>query len=549
MKKGKIVNKSRKSPLKVGLSVLIAAQVSGFSQLALGETPTVMVPAGQTPSFFGGSGTYNFDQFNVAEIMKTINASEQYRAVGQQNLAKIETFLKLISEQMKEIQDKNFSADVPYNPATKSGKNNLAGMAISGASIPASDYLLARQQYVSAMLNLQSTIAVIKGTVDAVQTTPSEINVTLASKTMATSFPGPLKEIVIAQALGPLEANLAEIQKAANSLTIRVISFDGRVMQAEGASLKPADLGMPYTEIARMQAEITANKGFKGEEERQLAQYPIAIRGKINSIMDTADKDGYLLTDKKFESDAITGLEEIFLTRSYLRLVFGTPIGGLLVNTEGTESFYGHFISNSSKLKWRSEIGFNLNDAESQMRDMRAALSVASSRSLDFSKIKEEIGQPLWLTFSSVASAITLFAGKKDMEKYKAAVLMLLLADYEEEAIVTKAGGIRLMKERFQARYASTPELKAHFGPIVKNVAEQVGQSVAGKSSGTYGTTDHITGNAYDLVGAVVGVLRVVQIRMETVRKNEQFIEDYRKDFSTTLEEKERAGGILDMFK
>jgi hypothetical protein len=543
----------KKTVLKV-IPYLLATQMAVPSQIVHADpiAPGVGIIAGAAKGdTLITSGDTTIQKIDTSAILEKVLG--QTGAIGQQNLEVVTSYVNSLQTRIEALIENHFSADMAYNSTLPDSPTNLFALSIASGRIGVQSYLIAKQEFLNDKQEIQLLIDSVKGITGAVQGSTDKVEADLGIKGLAASMPQPLKNILIELAVTPAEKNLEILQKRAEAMKFTVDVY-GQVKSVDGLSLDSKDVKISQQERDTIQADIDFRaSGFKNEQKVKLINYNVAIRQKINSIMATALKEGYRLSDPKFWNEVADSLDEIMFTRSYLRVTYGYPMGGLLIK-HSTSNFYKEWLTTPSTITWESTVVFSYNDKESVLRDMRAGLSTASARAIDYETWKKS-ESVMWQAVSGISSVASFMKGTKDQERFKAAILGLIIADFEEETMVTRPGGLKLLKDRFELRYTSSDEKIAKYEPMLTRIegsVDHVSGTVAVNSDEASGfedsNSDVMSEDAQGMLPMVIGILNSKQIDSEIARKNRQFLASLAADESTRVDQVNRKKTIRGSF-
>lgn len=533
--------KKNKKVLKVIPYLLVSQMAIPPQFLHADPTAGVGIVAGAGRGAMVTNGNTDLKVIDSSAILQKI--VDQTAAVGQQNIDLVFAYTEELNRKINEFNKKHLLAS--------GTESNLFDLAISGKRISVQSYMVAKQAYLTDKQEIQLHIDTIKGSTAAVQGTKDTVEADLGFKGLAASMPQPLKDILIALAVTPAEQYLADRDKVVNELKFTVDNY-GSIQDVIGLALEPKDVKLAPKEREKIQAEIdSATSGYQQAEKVKLKQYALATRVKVDEVMNTAQQEGYRLSDPKFKEDVFTTLDDIMFTRSYLRMRYGLALGGLVIKHQ-TADFYKEWFTTPATIQWESEVIYSYNDKESRLRDMRAALDTASARAIDYTSWKQS-DSVMWQAVSGVSSVMSFLKGTKDQERFKAAILALIIADFEEETMVTQSGGLKLLKDRFALRYISTEEKKAKYEPMYNRIDASVDQKSGiartdESDDGFSGDSDMMSEDAQGMLGLVVGILNNKEIQMEIVREKRKYLASLATNESTTVDQSKRKKAIGNMF-
>jgi len=239
---------------------------------------------------------------------------------------------------------------------------------------------------------------------------------------------------------------------------------------------------LPKEEIQRLRDKITKARTWTRSEEKAVDSYTSNIRLLTSAFIDTYGREQRYRSlseaDKAKRGEDAKFLVEAFFTRSWIRTIYGMPIGAIGLDYSRSP-FHIEVITKSTKslALFHEEVMWKERQFILQEQNYRDALRRVKVRSqdVDFSNIMDgDLG-----FVATAENILTWLGGQRNLAKSLEMVLFLLAADTYEERLIQRAGGLDKMKGRFRARYASTPADKEFYTKIA-NEYDPRGNAVQG---------------------------------------------------------------------
>ncbi len=270
-----------------------------------------------------------------------------------------------------------------------------------------------------------------------------------------------LRELMLSMDFTPLKSHYSEqlqrFERELSWLKFRIRLPNRAVYEQVGIDLAELKSLKLYTseQLAEMKHNIALLKTIPTRDRniinqsinqytRQMLEAFIDAFGTSEKYRTPSDLEGLKETAKH--------LEEVFWARSYLRSVYGIPIGSVPVQYN-KRIFNLDYLLSSVKVGPVPVYGTTaLTVALNLAREAEATLQGKPSGAVDM------IG-----TATMTRNFIVFLTGSRHAETTKKIMIGLVKRDLEEELELTKPGGMRRIRNRYRADYYGTPENKKYF--------------------------------------------------------------------------------------
>ncbi|HLE11049.1 MAG: hypothetical protein A2504_01875 [Bdellovibrionales bacterium RIFOXYD12_FULL_39_22] len=367
-------------------------------------------------------------------------------------------FLDLLSERQKEDRDYILDAveklDAAFADLIESDLmvvQDLANRSSAGGEII--DY----KEFFSATKNLKSAELRIQNKIKTLTALPSIVGSAPAAQLEGSvvSIPN-YGNMDFSPLIEHYTTQLNEQMAAARALRILVSLPNGQTKYVEKLEVK-TDQPLTAAQLNEMRNEAAMLRIIEDVDARSIDTYNQFTKASIYEFIRTFGISQKRRLDLNSEGMAKTlqALEEAFWTRSYLRSVYGVQLGTFAIEYNKQQLNWDFFASSNS-LQFVSEFVRDTNELIAFQDKIYTALITQESRS------KKLIGEEISL-LAGINSFKTMLAGDRSLAKANSLILKLMLADLEEELIVSKGGGLKEMREHYRKRYYKSEDEKSYF--------------------------------------------------------------------------------------
>ena len=398
----------------------------------------------------GGPGAYNFFQYDKTEIQKQF-----YTQVFQQRKVDYDYFLSTV----KAIE-KSFNELLRENVYDKEA--GLQGMSIRSVQnvkyISSEEFLTAINRYQQARLALDAQIATLTAIADGM--VPSAEEIAADESGIKKNVPNygkqnfePIKKFY-ADRLNLIETFLSNLPY---NITlpgniphiIKSGSGKGLVLEAEIMRMTPQ-------QVLALKKEILGLRIWGEDAQTNIDDYTRFLQNRVyefNKTYGNTERFRVLgeVERKKREEEAKLIMVS-FWSRSYLRAVYGMPLGAIGATYDKKWLHFDAFKTSTEALLNLMEQP--VTDANSMVRieqNYRNLLRRADVRS-------EKILDGNLGFIAAGENLLTFLGGKRNEAQSAQMMLRLLAADLYEERLLLELGDLQQMKERYRQRYYATEE-------------------------------------------------------------------------------------------
>ena len=291
---------------------------------------------------------------------------------------------------------------------------------------------------------------------------------------------------------GPIKAfyetRLDEITRLVANLPHGLILATGsEYLIAEGSGkglrLDVPGLKLPAAKILELRKKIRDLRSWGPQAEDAINAYTLYTKRLVQKFIKT-----YGTTERwrslgeggrKERVEDTKRVAEAFWTRSYLRAVYGMPIGAIGIDYV-TRPFHIDVITTTTAAlgAFRQEPVWEQDEMMEVAKSYRLALVRANQRAAKI--LDGELG-----LIAAGENLITFLGGQRNLAQGLQMMLQLLAADLYEERLVQDADGIAKMAARYRSRYGLNDEDLAFYSKLRKAYDPQSEEEKQGASIGT----------------------------------------------------------------
>lgn len=467
-----------RKPFRVAVAALLVALVT---------VSAVAQPPGLQPltGVFGTqAGDYKFFQYDRGALQK-----QYLDEAFKRSAADKEYFLSAVNS--IESSFRSLMTDTVY---AEKGLKWMSDQSVgAGKFFPAVDFLAAVNRFQMARFALENRIESLKSIADSL---PSRLAIdaegaglkdipnygNIKFDPIVDFYKGRMKELVTAV------SNLQQGVIVANGTEhiIRANSGKALVLEVKGLLLSPE-------KIAELRKQVVRARRWGVKAYDTINDYTVYCKKLVQNFIKTYGTteryrsiSGAEATERENDAKRIV---QAFWTRSYLRAVYGMPIGAIGINYD-KNWFQLDVVLNRTLQSFYEEPVWDETELVRVAQNYRNALKIVDDRS---QRILD--GNLSWV--ASGRNLITWLAGHRNLAKAQHMILNVLAADMYEERLIMQADGLAQMKQRYRARYASTQEDRDYYRNLQKAYDPQGGAD-AGAAIGI--VTDSINGKFQDVL-------------------------------------------------
>ncbi len=416
------------------------------STLAHAQNPAVAVmrPSAGTGSILGAPGDYQVQTYD-RNVLENITGKVM---IDRQNEDKqfIVDAVRRIEVQLQSLVDE---------VNKKGGIVSLANKSISGgvAGIQLIDYLAVTQELNAKIASVDTQINGIFSLPGALK---SQENMTIKGE-VSTVIPAPLK-VELTKIQEFFNKQKSNILAQAAGLKFLIILPNKVPQEVTGYSFRPEKQLYTAEQLDQMRQDAMRDAMIPTSVEQRLDELNLTTLGDLRQLRKIfgSNQTYRFQLNKEGREVNLERLADIFLARNYLRAVYGTQLGVIAINWEamianldlifrGNESilstFYGEFVRSEDELM-------------EQQNNIKNTYVAAQMRN------QEVFGTGVDL-LDRVMSAYTFVVGQVQLAAINAFILDLMLKDVEFEFMLTKPGGLKLVREEYRKLYYKNKDMEA----------------------------------------------------------------------------------------
>lgn len=430
------------------------------------------------------AGDYKFFQYDRGALQKQY--LDQVFARSKEDR---EYFLSAVSS--IETSFKNLMVDTVY---AEKGLKWMSDQAVgAGKFFPAVEFLAAVNKFQMGRFALENRIESLRSIADAL---PSRLAIdaegaglkdvpnygNVKFDPIVDFYQGRIKELVTAVSnlqQNVIVANGAEHIIAANSGKALELSVKGLALSPD----KLAELRKQVVKARRWGVNATDTINDYTVYSKKLVQTFIKTYGTTERYRSISGAEA---TERENDAKRIA---QAFWTRSYLRAVYGMPIGAIGINYDKAW-LHLDVVLNRTLQSFFEEPVWDQAELQRVAQNYRNALKLVDERS-------QRILDGNLSLVASGRNLITWLAGHRNLAKAQHMILNVLAADMYEERLILEADGLAQMKLRYRARYASTQEDRDYYRNLQKAYDPQ-GDADPGAAIGI--VQDSINGKFQDVL-------------------------------------------------
>ncbi len=388
------------------------------------------------------SGDYNFQNFDVNEFQKQlIGIRKEDRDYFISATKKInESFTRYVQEAVYgEKGLKRYSDKSLYSGGT--------------VLISAQDFLSAVNEFTSRKTVLESEI---KSLVALGASLPKDVNLSSRKNGNTAQNFGQINFSSIEtyfmseiQKLTQFVSNLGYLIQLGNNLPHQIVPNTGMGLVLDAPEILLSDEAME-----KYQNDMIRFKHWEAKDYGTIDDFAVFTRRMAMNFIDTyGTTERYRFTDKKERNKAKDDLIEIFWVRSYLRVLYGMPLGTFYVDYEKRLANFEVLASKTKGIvnSFREEIVWEQDKFVRLEQNYRNILNVVDQRSVGIL----DGNAPL---LHRLNAAMSWVGGNQELNRVLSLAFKILAADFHEEKLLRKPGGLALLKKFYNERYYSNIE-------------------------------------------------------------------------------------------
>ncbi|MBY0370965.1 hypothetical protein K2X33_09780 [bacterium] len=443
--------------LTLALALSLAAPV-GAQQAAPAPQGTIQNPFMGILTGGSSTGAYNFYQYDQSKLEAMF-----LQQVFKQRDQDYEYFQKTVKEIEGEFTTL-LKVNV-YDPTTGlKGISDRNVLATPPGFIKSQDFLKAINDYNVQKQLLQTRILTLTAISEGMVPSSMELKLDQAGQKVGT-VPQYAKVSFVelkkfyedrVAAIDLFVSNLPQNVMTGNNIPYFITANSGKglVLEAPATRLTSAQLQELREKVLEMQMwDVNATD--------TLDAYTKFIRQRIQIFLkDYGNNERFRSIDpqiKAMREAEAKMIADAFWTRSYLRTVYGMPIGAIGIEYQERWFHLDVLTSTTNSLTAMLEpVIWEENQMDKIEKAYRRALNRADVRS-------EKIFDGDLSFLQAGENLLTFLGGQRNLAQASQMMLNLLAADCYEERLIMRGGTLPEMVARFRSRYGSTPENIAYY--------------------------------------------------------------------------------------
>lgn len=401
------------------------------------------------------AGDYKFFQYDRGALQK-----QYLDQVFARSAADKEYFLSAVSS--IESSFRSLLQDTVY---AEKGLKWMSDQAVgAGKFFPAVEFLAAVNRFQMSRMALENRIESLRSIADAL---PSKLAIdaegaglkdvpnygNVKFDPIVDFYKGRMKEVVAA--VSNLQQNVIVANGAEH--IIRANTGKSLELSVKGLALSPE-------KIAELRRQVVRARRWGVKAYDTINDYTVYCKRLVQNFIKTYGTteryrkiSGAEATERENDAKRIV---QGFWTRSYLRAVYGMPIGAIGINYD-KNWFHLDVVLNRTLQSFYEEPVWDQAELVRVAQNYRNALKIVDERS-------QRILDGNLSYIAAGRNLITWLAGHRNLAKAQEMILKTLAADMYEERLIMEADGLAQMKQRYRARYASTQEDRDYYRKLQK---------------------------------------------------------------------------------
>jgi hypothetical protein len=209
-----------------------------------------------------------------------------------------------------------------------------------------------------------------------------------------------------------------------------------------------------------MRKQVQLLRMWDEKAEKAVNGYTVYVKQLVQRFITTyGTSERYRFQNErtqKLKEEAARDLVHAFWSRSYLRAVYGMPLGAIGIRYQKRMANIDFFTAAKEIFQFVEEPVWDEREMVEMNQNYSNALNVADARA---SKILD--GNVSLLRRAN--ALVTFIAGNAELADALKTILFLMAADFHEEKLIIQPGGLRQMTARYRARYLITDADKAFY--------------------------------------------------------------------------------------
>lgn len=425
-------------------SILFVQASNAFAQQARVITPGIGVPV-----ITASAGTYEINTQDSTQILKSI----------------LERMSKVQDSDLQFIESARTSIDASYNELAKfivaGDFAKMSNKAKISQSVSAEEYLTAVTKIQEMQLALESKIQGLDSITKGVL--PSQNQLQVAGNTQDVIG---YRNIDMSKLVSFYSGKLQNILSVANSMQMKVSLPTGGTQVITSNTLSPAfDVPLySQTDIEQMQMQINELRLAPEKLERLMDDQAIEARRLVQAfVTNYGSSERYRFkddSDRNARDQAYKAIQDIFWSRSYLRVKYGMRLGavqpaGYKKRMANIEKFT---ILTESLRNFRQERAVSEVDLANAAENVRNVLEVVDARSADI--LGKNANASILVRANSF---LTWIGGQSQTAEALLMITQLVAGDIAEEQMMASGGGLAKLRDFYKTRYQATEAMKAQY--------------------------------------------------------------------------------------
>ncbi|WP_413575578.1 hypothetical protein ACLVWU_14615 [Bdellovibrio sp. HCB290] len=442
-------------------SVLFVQASNAFAAQA------VITPIVGAPVITASAGTYEINTQDSTQILQSILG--RISQIQDSDLQFIQSVRQTIDTSYNELARYIVAGEF----AQMSNKSRLS------QSVSAEAYLTALTKIQEMRLALDSKIQSLEAITKGVL--PSQAQISVGNSNQVVSG---YRNIDMTRLVDFYNTKIRELLSTANTMQMKVALPTGGVQvildntlsptfdvplysqaDIEAMQLKISELRLPSEQLSRLM-DSQAN------EARRLVQAFVTNYGSSERYRFKDDRD------RAARDEAYKAIQDIFWSRSYLRVKYGMRLGAIQPGAyqkrwANVEKFT---VMTESLRQFRQERAVSEVELADAAENMRNVLELLDDRSAEI--LGKNANASILVRANSF---LTWIGGQTQTAEALLMISQLVAADIAEEQLMASAGGLARTREFYKTRYQSTEAMKAQYSNMKCSIDSLISSCQKGK--------------------------------------------------------------------
>jgi hypothetical protein len=397
------------------------------------------------------AGNYSFVHYDKGSLQ-----ADYLNKIDDRNKADKEYFLNAV--QTIESQFEALLTQTVY------GKNGLRQMSVdaeAGIFTPIAKFATALNEYMMQKTALEAKIASLTSIVGSL---PSHVAINAEGSGLK-NVPN-YGNINFENIKNFYASRLAKVDEELSNLPQKLTLANGNPHIMEGGagtslSIPKQLVQLSSDQIKKMRYDVFKAKNWGSESKRELNDYTVYVKRLVQTfIKDYGTTERFRFhnqADEKHKADLLREIADAFYARSYLRAVYGMPLGTIGISYQKRTANIDKFtVSTEALSTMMMEPVWDETNLNTIQQAYYNALEVSVARSSGI--LTGNTG-----LLNRANALLTYLGGYSQLADVTNSVLQLMAADLYEEKLIITAGGLAKMQIRYKERYSSSEQAKKYY--------------------------------------------------------------------------------------